>query len=317
MNRKALIFGVWALAAHPIQTRAQQAASLPPAGSVQTIPGGQAERGADSMIPPITPGMIKALGNRLGENKRAQEEVMTQYAAPDSRRVVVSFTPGQPTPIIQVVKGYPTAVSFFDTTGEPWPIAWDTNSNPAGASGGVNCNSNSSGNGAAIATVGFYVCTPVQGSNVLQITPASLSPRGGLLVNLQGAPKPFSFVLIGGGSRYDADLSVQVSSKGPKAKTPIAQAAAPDTASPFLTALLDGVAPAEATPLSVSGVSPDDLRAWRVGDRIILRTRYTLVSPEWTASESAEGGLTVYAIPQTPVVLLSAEGRTVSASLAE
>ena len=47
---------------------------------------------------------------------------------------------------------------------------------------------------------------------------------------------------------------------------------------------------------------------------IFVRTRYTLLSPEWTASE-AEAGLTVYAVPNTPVVLLSVNGRTVSASL--
>ena len=52
---------------------------------------------------------------------------MTQFASPVSRRVNVAFTPGQTTSIILVVKGYPTAVSFFDKTGAPWPIEWDTN----------------------------------------------------------------------------------------------------------------------------------------------------------------------------------------------
>jgi intracellular multiplication protein IcmK len=81
--------------------------------------------------------------------------------------------------------------------------------------------------------------------------------------------------------------------------------------------MLDGVPPAEAAPLSVSGVSPEDLRAWKLGDWVYLRTRLTLVSPEWTASENGEGGLTVYQVPATPVVLLSHQGRTVSASLTE
>jgi intracellular multiplication protein IcmK len=138
-----------------------------------------------------------------------------------------------------------------------------------------------------------------------------------LLVTLKGAPKPLSFLLIGGGATYDADLSVQVSERGPNAKGPPAQPMAPDTASPFLTAMLEGAPPADATPLSVSGVSPDDLRAWRVGDRVVIRTRYTLISPEWMASESGEGGLTVYSVPTTPVVLLSKDGVTVSASLSE
>jgi intracellular multiplication protein IcmK len=256
------------------------------------------------------------LGRRLGDTRRAEEEVMTQFASPANRRVNVAYTPGQTTPIIRVVKGYPTAVSFFDKTGAPWPVEWDTNSNPANASGGSNCTGTSSA-GAAVAAVGFFVCTPIAGSNVIEITPSSLEPRGGLLVTLKGAPKPLSFLLIGGGSNYDADLSVQVAERGPNARGAPAIAPAPDTASPFLTAMLDGVPPAEATPLSVSGVSPDDLRAWRVGDRVLLRTNYTLVSPEWLASENGEGGLTVYSVPSTPVVLLSRDGVTVSASLSE
>ena len=83
--------------------------------------------------------------------------------------------------------------------------------------------------------------------------------------------------------------------------------------------MLDGVPPADAVPLSVTGVSPDDARAWRLGDKIYLRTQYTVLSPEWTASENGLGGMTIYALPSTPVVLLSDRntGRSVTARLSE
>ncbi|MGH7122154.1 MAG: DotH/IcmK family type IV secretion protein, partial [Acetobacteraceae bacterium] len=58
------------------------------------------------------------------------------------------------------------------------------------------------------------------------------------------------------------------------------------------------------------------IRAWRLGSHVYLRTQYTLLSPEWTASES-EAGTNVYAVPNTPVVLLSVNGRTVSAEFKE
>jgi intracellular multiplication protein IcmK len=144
-----------------------------------------------------------------------------------------------------------------------------------------------------------------------------LQPRGGLLVTLKGAPKPISFMLVAGGGAYDADLTVQVADRGPNAKGVATGPAAPDTASPFLTAMLDGAPPAEAEPLAVAGVSPDDLRAWKVGDRVVLRTRFALISPEWLASQTGEGGVTVYSLPVTPVVLLSQDGVTISASLSE
>jgi intracellular multiplication protein IcmK len=299
----------------PALAAAQQTADAP---APPTNPA--ADKAMQDAIP-LTPEMIRELGRRYGEVTRAKEDVGTESAMPVNRRIHASFVPGQATSIIHTVKGYPSALSFFDSTGQPWPIAWETNSNPAGPSGGANCNSASANGvstagGPAVAAVGFTTCTPVKGSNVLEITPMSLQPRGGLLVTLEGAPKPLSFLLIGGGGQYDADLSVQVADRGPNAKLQIiTQPNAPDTGAPFLTGMLEGVPPADAVPQAISGVSPDELRAWRLGDHVFLRTRYTLLSPEWTASESGEGGLTVYALPATPVVLLSVNGRTTSAAL--
>lgn len=275
---------------------------------------------------PLTPEMIRELARRWGEVERAREEGGTAVAAPVSRPLNVTFAPGQATGIVQTVRGYPTALSFFDSTGQPWPIAWDSNSNAAnvsagGAGGGAgNCSTapNASGPSAAAVTSGFHVCVPVQGSNTIQITPMSVTPRGGLLVNLQGAPKPISFLLVAGGERYDANVSVNVAYRGPNARVQIdTRPGAPVTGAPYLTAMLSGVAPADAVPLSITGVSPDDVRAWRLGNHIYLRTRHTLMSPPWDASQYGEAGVTVYAIPPTPVVLLSVNNRTVSAELRE
>jgi intracellular multiplication protein IcmK len=315
MKLDAIVLGALMVVGPPFYGHAQQAASYIPNGMDKSTRENGGSSGAEAAIP-VTAGMIRDLGRRIGENNRAKEEMMTQIASPNSRSIVVALAAGSTVPIIHIVKGYPTAVSFFDKTGAPWPIEWDTNSNPANGSGGNTCNANS-GAGGNGPSVGFNICAPVTGSNVLQISSASLQPRGGLVVNLKGAPKPLSFLLIAGGSAYDADLSVRVADRGPNAKTMMGPPSAPDTSSPYLTAMLDGAPPAEAIPLAVSGVSPDLLRAWRVGDKLVLRTTYTLVSPEWTASENGEGGMTVYSLPDTPIVLLSAEGHTVSAQLSE
>ena len=273
-----------------------------------------ASRAARDAIP-LTPDMIEDLARRYRAQQQAIEQGTTELAAPINRQINVSFAPGVATSIINTVKGYPTAVSFFDSTGQPWPIQWDTNSNPAAIAGGTNCNAPTNTGGPSVAAIGFYVCTPSKGSNVLEITPVSISPRGGLVVSLEGAPKPLTFLLLSGGGRFDSSLSIHVADRGPHAKVEImTQSGAPNTGAPFLTAMLDGVPPADAAPLSVEGVSPEGLRAWRLGRNVYLRTRYTLLSPEWTASE-AEAGTTVYAIPNTPVVLLSVDGRTVSAEL--
>jgi intracellular multiplication protein IcmK len=287
-------------------------------------PSANRQRILDDAIP-LTPEMIRDLARRYGETQRAREEGGAQIASPVSRPLNVTFAPGQATSIIQTVRGYPTAVSFFDNTGQPWPITWDSNSNAAsvsagGSTNGEGCNTtpNAPGPTGRAEMSGFQVCVPVRGSNTIQITPMSISPRGGLLVNLQGAPKPVAFMLMAGRDRYDAEISVHVASRGPNARVQIdTRPNAPFTGAPFLTAMLSGIAPADAVPLAVSGVSPDEARAWRLGDHIYLRTSYTLMSPPWDGSQSGEGNVTIYALPITPVVLLSVNNRTVSAELKE
>jgi intracellular multiplication protein IcmK len=284
-------------------------------------PAEQGAPGSNAATPesaiPLTPEMIRELGRRFGDAERAKEEAVTPAALPLSRKINVAMAAGQAVSIVDTVKGFTSALSFFDSTGKPWPIAWDTNSNPAAVTG-TNCTASASPGGPSATAAGFFVCTPVKGSNVLEITPVSLQPRGGLVVTLEGAEKPVVFLLVAGGGRYDADLTVAVGGRGPNAKPELVQHLnRPDTGAPFLTAMLDGVPPADAVPLSVTGVSPDELRAWHFRDRIYVRTRYPLLSPEWTDSEAGPGGVTVYAVPPTPVILLSADGRTIAAHIKE
>ncbi len=125
-------------------------------------------------------------------------------------------------------------------------------------------------------------------------------------------------MVIAGRERYDARVDARVADRGPNAKVQIiTRPNTPETGAAYLTAMLDGTPPAEAVPLAVSGVSPDEVRAWRMGGRVYLRTRYTVISPEWVAFEAGPSGVSIYALPATPIVLLSANGRSVSARLTE
>jgi intracellular multiplication protein IcmK len=143
-------------------------------------------------------------------------------------------------------------------------------------------------------------------------------PRGGLLVNLKGAPAPLTFLLISSKIAYDARIAAQVNGPGPGAKPSIiSEPGAPQTGAPYLTAMLDGTPPASAVPLAVAGASPEAIRAWRYDHHLFVRTRYTVLSPEWTASEHSVGGVGIYVLPDTPVVLLSAAGHTFSVSFKE
>ena len=103
---------------------------------------------------------------------------------------------------------------------------------------------------------------------------------------------------------------------GPHAKVEImTQPDAPDTGAPFLTGMLDGVPPADAVPLSVEGVFT------RGSPGLAPRSATSICGPATRCSRQngrpprPRRETTVYAVPNTPVILLSVNGRTVSAEL--
>ena len=63
------------------------------------------------------------------------------------------------------------------------------------------------------------------------------------------------------------------------------------------------------------GATPDAVQAWRIGDRMFIRTSALVISPQPLAREYTTGGVGIFAIPASPVVLASAQGRTFSLSL--
>jgi intracellular multiplication protein IcmK len=297
-------------------------ASAPPSGP--SVPGSDpglddpAYVGARTNAIPLTPDMIEDLKRRFNaaQGAKSGNDGTSYPASPLTRSVAVTLGPGGIPTMVETVPGYPTAITFLDSTGQPWPIAWDTNGLPVNGGGPPASNSAGAQGPAVDAAAGLHVSVPFNGSNVLQIQPNSQYLRGGILVTLQNAPKPLAFVIVSGRGRYDALMTMKVSGRGPHAKEDIiTRPDTPETAAPYLTAMLDGVPPASAVPLSVEGVSADAVRAWQMGDRDYIRTSYTLLSPEWVASEDGSDGTTIYAIPQSPVVLLSANGRTVAAHL--
>lgn len=237
-----------------------------------------------------------------------------RLAVPVSRSVTVSFAPGAQTNIVRIAREYPSSVTFLDETGQPWPIGWDIATNKGGG-----CDDKGEGKNPAVRPVGIYACVPEAGSNVLQLTPISRYAHGGVLVSLKGAPKPVSFMFIAGTGSYDADLTVRVRGRGPNAKDmPVLEPDAPVTGAAFLTDMLDGAPPADAIPLTVSGISPDHVRAWKMGHDMYLRLEngYWPASPAATAHQS-EYNVAIYQIPETSVVLLSTGSRMISVSLSE
>lgn len=267
--------------------------------------------------PPLTEEQVQNLYHRFdqGQSLLDHRDDPHMVGVPVSRSVTVTFRPGAPINIIQLARGFPTAITFLDQTGQPWPIAWDTNSNKAGECDIDGKMPNGNGGQRGVQVVGAHSCIPEKGSNVLMLQPESTYPKGGLDVTLQGAPKPIAFLWVTGPGRYDADLTVSVHARGPKA-LPGAASDTPAPALGSLQAFLDGTPPAEAEPLTVSGVSPDNLRAWKLGTHFYLQSRYEVQSPSPTGS-TREFDVNAYEMPAKSPIYLWVGGQPVPVSLTE
>ena len=281
---------------------------------------------AEESIPMLDDAVIERLERRLRAMRQASERATNPVVARGvTRPLTVSLAPGGGVPIVNTVKGYLTTLAFRDNTGQPWPIHWEMSGNP-NQPGSTDCNNGAAqaataGNGAAIPgavfTTGFQVCVPVKGGNVMVVTTYSESPMGGLSVMLEGADAPLVFQLHATPSSYDANISVTVAQRGPKARTEMFtnRRGGPVTGEASLTAMLDGTPPANAVPLLVRGATPDAVQAWRIGDQMYIRTSALVISPQPVAREYTTGGVGIFAIPASPVVLASVQGRTFSLSL--
>ncbi len=304
------------------------AAALPDAHG-QSVPSDDRidpnARAAAASIPFVPDALVEELARRLDSQRRASERATNPVLAiPVNRSVNVSLGPGGTTPAVQTVMGYPTSIAFLDSTGQPWPIHWDENSNPSvpAPQGGVTNASAGVGIGPAVSYgTGFDIAVPVKGGNVLNITTRSPGPRGGLAVMLEGASAPLAFMIMANGQRFDSRLAVMVAGRGPNANAQVSggfgRPGGPVTGTAQLTSMLDGVAPARAVPLAVAGMSPDDIRAWRLGDKFYLRTRVKVISPQPVATARGMDGVAIYEIPSVPSVLVSSGGQLASIHLQE
>ena len=80
--------------------------------------------------------------------------------------------------------------------------------------------------------------------------------------------------------------------------------------------ILDGTPPEGALRLQVGGVD-GRTTAYRMSSMIYVRTPFTLLSPGWSSSVSSADGMNVYELSDSPVLLLSNEGKIVRAMVKE
>jgi len=242
---------------------------------------------------PLTPDQIKTL---LGKYDQTQKAVDTPpYDAPKPEITVqnISLDPGVVPPTIKTAVGNVTTINILDATGAPWPVqdvTW------AGD---------------------FEVVEPEQGGHIIRITPMAQFAHGNIVVRLLTLKTPITLTLETSRDVVQYRVDARVPEYGPFASAPLMQGGKSMVAGDStLTGLLDGVAPAGATKLDVSGVD-GRTTAYNIGGSTYVRTPLTLLSPAWQSSVSSADGMNVYVLSSAPVLLLSDEGEFMRATLKE
>lgn len=237
---------------------------------------------------PMTPEQIQRLRQLFNESQFAAASTPGTPPRPVATSQMVNLSPGSTPPIIRLAQGFVTSLVFIDSTGAPWPIANYDIGNPTA----FNIQWNKS-------------------DNTLMIQATTLYTYGNLAVRLQGLNTPVMLTLIPGQQAVDYRVDLRIQGMGPNA-VPIPVIGLPGTANPELLGVLDGVPPAGSGEVKVCG---GGAQAWVRGDVMYVRTRYTILSPGWTATMSSADGTKAYLMPKAPLLLVSENGRVVQLKL--
>jgi intracellular multiplication protein IcmK len=237
---------------------------------------------------PLNPEEIRKL---LEHFDRTQESVETPvYPAPNPQMAVetLSLDPGSKPVTVKVAYGFVTTLNIVDSTGAPWPIediTW---------AGNFEVVENTAGEGA---------------SHFVRITPQSEFAYGNMSIHMLTLKTPIIVSLETSRDIVHYRFDAIIPEPGPFAETQLIDSGISIAAGdPKIATILEGVVPPEAVKLSVSGAD-GRTSAYRYGGLTYLRTPLTLLSPSWLGSASSADGMRVYALNDTPVLLLSEKGR--------
>lgn len=238
---------------------------------------------------PMTPEQIIDYRKELYRSQQAVNTSPVTPPRPVSSTITVDLSPGMSPPVIRLAPGFVTSMVFLDATGQPWPIA----DYSIGNSKQFNVQWDSK-------------------KNTLFIQSTTNFTSSNLALRLAELDTPLVISLVSGQKEVDYRTDIQVNGHGPNALAPILGNDLPQATSTHLLGVLDGIPPAGSKELLMNCAFG---RAWVTGNRLLFRTRLTVLSPAWLATVSSPDGTRVYDMPKTPLILATQDGKTIRIEL--
>ena len=235
---------------------------------------------------PLTPQQVIKLRQMIDVSQRVAAIPANVPPKPVSSTLMVNLAPGATPPAIRLSQGYITTLVFVDSTGSPWPIASFDIGDPKKLG-------NPQWDGK---------------SNILLLQAVAPYGDSDLVVRLIGLPTPITLQLVFGQRVVDYRTDIHVSGIGPNSKELPIGTGLPESANQLLLSVLDGIAPSGSKILSVKG---GDCQAWLLGDKMYLRTRFTVLSPGWIGRMVSPDGMHAYEIQKSSSVLISQYGQPI------
>lgn len=242
---------------------------------------------------PLEPNEIKTVIDRYEQSTKAVEQPFAgKLPTPEVRVETISLEPSAVPAIIRLAPGNVTSLTMLDSTGQPWPVAdvsW----------GGD-----------------FEIQAPDEGGHIIRISPLGGYKTGNISLRLVDMPTPVTFTLKTSPDTVDYRFDARMPLRGPNALAAVIDTPLLTTAGDGnIMSVLDGTPPEGSTMLAVSGVD-GRTSAYKVGAKLYVRTPFNLLSPAWSEQSSSADGMKVYVIPESPVLLLSDQGKMVRANVA-
>lgn len=239
----------------------------------------------------VTPGQIRQLHQTIDDRQRAAGQWLDPPRSVRSS-ISVALTPGAVPPVIRPYMGAATSFVVIDSSGQPWPVENVHPGNPA-----------------------LFTIDRLDGPQGSSFTVDALQPYGqsNLILKLAGVSTPVVINLIAGQRVQDASVEVRVQGRGPNAAATFTGSSLPPGTDSRLLPVLDGMDPANGTPLKVEG--SDNTKVWMLPNgHMLVRAPFKLLSPVIAATSSSDG-TTVYELVATPKLLGLQDGNYVTVTV--